>query len=335
MDERKRRWKEIDNLYAIGMILVVLGHSHSSDWSSFSETFLKPLIEFIYVFHMPLFFFIAGFLFMNSTSWERLGFGCWIAQKAQRLLTPYVVLSAFALIPKYYVENHSLGGFTFGYLAKVVFIPRMGVWGHFWFLPVLFLLYMILGTSRGLLNGNSVNSVFFIMTLISVVLYFEPYSTQWFGFSDFKEAAVFFTVGMIMRYYGGLPKEDASAVFRILWIVCGFVLSLVLIHWFNGNKLIVLSVALIMISVCWQVAVLIGDNSICRWVSNHNFTIYIYSWIFQAVVMVIISRLGVLWYLITLTMFVTGIAAPVCSIFVYKKLKVLHNKFFDLLLGIK
>lgn len=31
----KRHWKEIDALYAIGIILVIIGHSHSSDWSKF------------------------------------------------------------------------------------------------------------------------------------------------------------------------------------------------------------------------------------------------------------------------------------------------------------
>lgn len=142
-----RRWPEIDNLYALGTVLVVFGHSHSSDWSSFSGTILESAISFIYTFHMPLFFFIAGFLFMNSCSLERIGYGQWIKQKAQRLLIPYVVLSAVALVPKYYVENQTFAGFA-NYLIKAIFVPRIGVWGHFWFLPVLMLIYLLFGFGR-------------------------------------------------------------------------------------------------------------------------------------------------------------------------------------------
>lgn len=47
-----RRWSEIDNLYALGTVLVVFGHSHSSDWSSFSGTIFEAAISFIYTFHI-------------------------------------------------------------------------------------------------------------------------------------------------------------------------------------------------------------------------------------------------------------------------------------------
>ena len=54
----KLRLREIDMLYALGTLLVILGHSHPNDWS----TFPGKWIEFIYTFHMPLFFAISGFL---------------------------------------------------------------------------------------------------------------------------------------------------------------------------------------------------------------------------------------------------------------------------------
>ena len=51
------RLKEIDVLYFLGIFLVLIGHSHSSDWSQFEKTILERIINFIYMFHMPLFFF--------------------------------------------------------------------------------------------------------------------------------------------------------------------------------------------------------------------------------------------------------------------------------------
>ena len=191
---RNKKWSEIDVLYALGIILVIFGHSHSSDWSSFSGTFLESAITFIYAFHMPLFFFIAGFLFMNSSSLEKNGYRRWIGQKALRLLTPYVILSVAAIVPKYYMENHGFDGFT-GYLFKVIFAPRSGVWGHFWFLPVLLLIYVVFGLWKKLMKGRSVQMVFGVTTLLSLGLYFLPYETEWLGFSDLKEEIVFFVFG--------------------------------------------------------------------------------------------------------------------------------------------
>ena len=49
---QKSHYKEIDFLYALGAVLTILGHSHPNDWS----TFPGEWIEFIYLFHMPLFF---------------------------------------------------------------------------------------------------------------------------------------------------------------------------------------------------------------------------------------------------------------------------------------
>lgn len=51
------RLHEIDVLYGLGTLLAILGHSHPNDWSSFPGKW----VEFIYLFHMPLFFLIAGF----------------------------------------------------------------------------------------------------------------------------------------------------------------------------------------------------------------------------------------------------------------------------------
>ena len=61
-----KHWTEIDGLYALGILLVLMGHSHSSDWTKFQNTPLVSLIKFIYTFHMAMFIFIAGFLFQNN-----------------------------------------------------------------------------------------------------------------------------------------------------------------------------------------------------------------------------------------------------------------------------
>lgn len=141
---KNRHLHEVDILYALGTVLAILGHSHPNDWS----TFPGKWVEFIYTFHMPLFFCIAGFLLAASQSLRRQSYGEWIWKKALRLLTPYVVLLVITLIPKYMLEHGGLSGLDFRFLLTSFLMPREGVWGHFWFLSVLFLLYAVFGLLR-------------------------------------------------------------------------------------------------------------------------------------------------------------------------------------------
>lgn len=52
----KRHYDFLDAMKGMGILLVVLGH----------VSLIEPLNTVIYAFHMPLFFFISGFLFFSS-----------------------------------------------------------------------------------------------------------------------------------------------------------------------------------------------------------------------------------------------------------------------------
>lgn len=330
----RKRWPEIDALYTIGILLVVFGHSHSSDWSSFSGTVLEHTISFIYTFHMPLFFFIAGFLFENSNAIERLGYRVWFKKKTVRLLTPYVILSIVALIPKYYVENHGFAGFS-KYLMKAILVPRVGVWGHFWFLPVLLLIYLAFGLGSITIKNRNSNIFIYGAAIVSIILYFLPFQTQWFGFGDFKEASIYFTLGLLV--YNLLIKTDYAmfGIVRLAWMIVGIAISMLIVHNFYYSRIMMLMEAIIMISVCWQVAAVVRETNLTRWLSSNNFTIYIYSWPFQSVMMTVAGYEGLNWYMTCVSMFVVGLAAPILIVVIYRRFTNIHNRIFDLLIGIK
>lgn len=77
----QKRIEYLDSIKALGIILVVIGH-----YTSF-------LNSFIFLFHMPLFFFISGFLFKYEDNKTLL------QKKGKRLMTPYITyLLLFYLI---------------------------------------------------------------------------------------------------------------------------------------------------------------------------------------------------------------------------------------------
>lgn len=308
-----KRYPKIDVLYTLGILLVLFGHSHSSDWNTFEGTILQSAIEFVYTFHMPLFFFIAGYLFINSKSIERIGYGKWIKEKSIKLLTPYFILSIVALIPKYYVEYHAF--VKIDYIIKTIFNPRAGVWGHFWFIPVLLLCYAMFGVWKVFVTETNKYLMIFIVTVLSIIGYFIPVSIQWLGIKDLLNSCIFFCVGMIVKTLD-LKKRRVPAVIKF---GIGIIISITIFQNVPKNKSSLLIIALIMIYSCWQLAGKIGKSKFALWSSMHNFTIYIYSWPFQAIMMAICDKIQMKWYVTSFLMFVIGLFGPICLIYIYMK----------------
>ena len=250
-------------------------------------------------------------------------------------MIPYFVISAISFIPKTLIEKGSLTGIGLNELLQCFFAPRNNVWGHFWFLPTLLLLYVFWGFSKRFFQSKKALVFWAILSVVSVFLYFFPYSTNWFCFDDFKQAFIFFFFGMITNQTIKDKPRTAHTPYRIAWIIIGTIFSVFSSIYFNQNKIMLLLTAMVMISVCWQIAVLVGQNKITMWISENNFTIYIYSWPVQSVVMILAEKLVFPWYLTTLSMFSAGICVPVLIALVYKKSSRLNNHFLDLLVGAK
>ena len=87
------RLKWLDTARGIGILLVVLGHSVTTSIRMDSNVALN-LYNAIYLFHMPLLFFISGYAF--SISYDRyleVDAGDYLLKKVKKLLVPYISYS--------------------------------------------------------------------------------------------------------------------------------------------------------------------------------------------------------------------------------------------------
>ena len=82
-ENRKLSFISVANI--IGTVLVVFGHSYTLDYDDITPVMLA-IRTFIYYFHMPLFFFISGFLAVYSRGALKKGFGKYIGSKAVQLI---------------------------------------------------------------------------------------------------------------------------------------------------------------------------------------------------------------------------------------------------------
>lgn len=122
MSEEKNRIIELDFFKGIAILLVVLGHSVSR---GVADHYLDPVMLWIYSFHMPLFFFISGYL-ISYTSYKKRNFGNSVLKKVLTLLLPYLVWTyGVSLIEDRKIPN-----------IEVVFLSTDS---HYWFVYLLFL----------------------------------------------------------------------------------------------------------------------------------------------------------------------------------------------------
>jgi len=129
----------VDYAKGIGIVLVVAGHA----LRGLQKTPVRvPGWEFvdawIYAFHMPLFFFLAGLFVEHSC---RGPLGKFVAGKARRILWPYFV---WTIIQEGF--RHLTGSSTLALadLWTIIYRPAM----QFWFLYVLFLLLVLYAAWR-------------------------------------------------------------------------------------------------------------------------------------------------------------------------------------------
>ncbi len=144
--------KEYNAAKAIAMLLVVFGHAQVFSFGNVMWDFpmnafrewLENVISFFYCFHVHLFFFVSGALFRTT---EKKQLSCslltFVQKKARRLLVPYLGCFIFLLVPVRYLVGYYPSEFLTGVKAMLLDMITLGDNGHLWFLPTLFLVYLL------------------------------------------------------------------------------------------------------------------------------------------------------------------------------------------------
>ena len=106
-------------------------------------------------------------------------------------------------------------------------------------------------------------------------------------------------------------------------------------HWPQVVTLYVLGIALGMILLCWLVGELVPPGSGMKWLAARNFSIYIFSWFFQAAMMMVCDKLHFSWIATFFCMFFIGLAGPVVLVALCERIPLLNKRFFRLILGLR
>ncbi len=167
MNLKRERW--IDTAKGIGIILVVFGHVERGLWDSniLKNEYFKIIDSIIYTFHIPLFFFLSGYLFYNSI--KKYSSKQLILNKLKVIAYPYIVWSLIQGTVQLFLSSFTNEPYSLKYLYSILWHPN----DQFWFLYALFLIFIV-----AIFLYKNCSNYFLIFVISAAVYSFEKYLPQ-------------------------------------------------------------------------------------------------------------------------------------------------------------
>ncbi|MBO5138429.1 MAG: acyltransferase family protein [Bacilli bacterium] len=193
----RNRKSYLDVLKGIGAILVVLGHLVCYD---------GKIKIYIYSFHMPLFFFISGYLFKFNSNLSEF-----IRKKFKRLMVPYFIYTIISMIVVFSIDGITISKREIFY--NFFFIKGSNYWNSsLWFLVVMFFVlilfnFLIYFKKRYSINLNKQYLFFFILLLLVSIILVTFNVKLIFGLEIVPHALLIFYIGYLFRKYDKYVKK--------------------------------------------------------------------------------------------------------------------------------
>ncbi len=216
------RYSYIDACKAIGIILVILGHTYSIPGT---------LYNIIYSFHMPLFFIVSGFVY-NESKYGEMPFKKYLFQKIKNYLLPYAAFGLINLILQIFWNVfiyrtstsidfvlHNLKGLVLCH-ADVQHMPNCS---PIWFLIALFnasiIFYLLNKYAKRILGYISVFCIVlsygvFLLQKFEIIQFFIPWCIP-----ESIMAVFFMYFGTVLKKHNVFEKIQSNWKFIILLLL--------------------------------------------------------------------------------------------------------------------
>ncbi len=216
------RFVWIDIARAICIVLVVIGHYIPES----APRWYGEMRSVIYSFHMPLFMFASGFVYI-ATKREN-GYGHFLWRKVKRLMIPYLTVSILVITIKLctqgrmFVENPVT---SWSYI-KVFYSPEAGYF--LWFIWALWWMFVIIPFFK----TSRVRLCLFIVALLLPIA--SPYFPEVLCLKEFSKMFQYFVAGVIVYDW----KQSLMWCRRVPFIVVliAFCFIEAMPYWDIGNS---------------------------------------------------------------------------------------------------
>lgn len=245
----KQRFKEIDIAKGIGITLVALGH------------LTTPLHEYIYSFHMPLFFILSGFFFSENIN---------LYKRSRLLLSSYLFYYVVALI-----KSLLLAFITQKPFSIETINPEL-INGPIWFIMALLIATIIIWLLHKLIKNE------YLVSGLSFFLY-------WIGYLVNREQIIlpfYLTQALLMQFFYqigylifNIKVHNDSSIFKYIIYanitkkLCYTLISIFIIYYLNPHSDIFLlnvnsPLNLILTSIAGTTIILCISSFNCGYIST-------------------------------------------------------------------
>jgi fucose 4-O-acetylase-like acetyltransferase len=313
---------DIERGKGLGIILVVYGHLVM--YGTLGEQHWYAASKYaVYLFHMPFFMYLSGFIFFYTGACERAsrGYQSYIAKRADRLLVPFVVMLIVVVTGKYLVSRFSyvdtgFNGYLDGFHSaffNTEYSPVLSIW----YILVLFvysavtpLLWPVLG-----------RKIFYLLAF-AFVLYWIPATTDFYLFR-ILHYFVFFVLGGVVFTYREFFFEIYRRFLPVFWVL--FCLSLLLSRDWYPALLVsgVLSIPALHGLVRLK---LFEKDRWLRFFGENSLVIYLLNTIFIGLAKAVYVRFlpydGVYFVVMIVVLFLSGLLLPIAAKYAVARLSV-------------
>lgn len=248
----KKYYKEIDIAKGITITLVIIGHALPNLKGEIPKGFPDILMQVIYSFHMPVFFFLSGLLAYKILSFTKIEYG-YLASKAKRLIIPYFFCGAVYVVMRAVFANLLEVKYKSSEWWKII----VGINPNYelWFLYILFICFTL---AVFFVRTKSVIPIIIITAIISVCFGFltEDGFAVLNSVSKICKNFVFFIVGM----YVGTNYENIKD--KLKWPV-----ALIALPFFIGANVIIINTEIIILSNAAKLVSSFTGIMIIGWIS--------------------------------------------------------------------
>lgn len=333
MNKSSKRIEWIDYLKAFACVLVVLGHliqSLQKAGIDSNQTITSFINWFIYLFHMPVFFCISGYLYEKKKkefTWDN--YKKFEAKKIANLAIPYFV---FYLL---FVGINMV-------FADSVNNPRgvqdiLDIFNNpmppYWFLYTLLSVFIMMPLIEKIFN-NKKYLILLVLLLLKVISIFIK--TNIYFLDSFFFNAIYFYIGNFIniKINNIETKKIKQIMYNVLLMIGYLVITIIIyanIDRINENILELIKIVLAISGtyICISIFRNIKKCKILDTMKQYTFQIYLLHTIFAAGIRIVMFKLGIQNYVIH---FIVGLLAsiyvPVLVGIICEKTKYLNFFFY-------
>lgn len=201
--EKGERLVWVDNVKAVAIVLVALGHLLQglvkSGIMGVSIGF-QAFNQIIYCFHVPLFFICSGFLYQHLTEKQNFAdFGKGVLKRLIAYGVPYFVFSLITYIMKY-VFSSNINSAQDERLLYTLFVNPMA---PYWFLYTLFFLFLFSPIIKSKIDATIRIAVGIILYMLSAFSLLSFLPKEIFScVNSICYYLIWFVFGMAISYFG-------------------------------------------------------------------------------------------------------------------------------------